>query len=367
MGKISQNTINQIFQRADVLDVVSSFSEIDLKKAGNVYKARSPFQEEKTPSFYVVPHKGIWKDFSSGKGGNAVSFLMEYQKKTYPEALRWLADKYHIEIEEEDVTEEEAGKVTLYEVMKKAHNQFKKCFKDLPEEHPAKLYIKERFSDDQIIKWGIGYAPPGWDFLKKLVIDHGVLDQAISCGLVVKKNEKKVYDFFRDRIMIPIINESGDVISFGGRVYKGRGEALDDAKYMNGGQTPIFDKSSTLFGLQDAIRGIHDQGEAWICEGYTDVMALHDQGLTHVVGSMGTALTELQVRKLSRYTKTICLMFDGDSAGIKAIRRSIPEILKQGLRCFVISLDEGKDPEEFITEFLNPSDQQEEVMEGGAV
>lgn len=361
---ISQRTVDEIYQKEDLLEVVSSFPAIGLKKNGSSWKGLSPFKEEKTPSFYVVPQKNIWKDFASGKGGSgSVSFLMEFEKLSYPQALEWLAGKYHIEIEYEQISddekEENEKKVSLSDIMSAAQRKFKEELFNLPEDHPAKIYIKERFTEDQIIKWGLGYSPNSWDFIKKLAIEKGILNDVITCGLVKKKSEAKVFDFFRDRIMIPIENDRGQVVSFSGRVYKGGDYPEGAPKYINGPETPIFNKSWTLFGMRDAIQAIQKQGEVIVLEGYTDVMALHDHGILNAVGSMGTALTDDHIKKLSRYTQTITLLFDGDEAGQKACERSIPLILKKGLRAFVIKIPEGQDPEEFIMNINESSEEGE--------
>lgn len=347
MGLIKQSTIEQVYQSATVLDVVSQFAEIQLKKTGNTFKARSPFVEEKTPSFFVVPHKDLWKDFSSGKGGKAVEFLMEYKRLSWVEAIEWLCDFYRIEIEREESNEVEEKRISLTEITQAAQRAYQKELFALPDNHPAKIYVKSRFSEDEILSWGLGYAPDSWDFIKAKVIEKGCMNEAEEAGLINRKQER-TFDFFVNRIMIPIRDERGRVVSFGGRVYEGGGFSDKDPKYINGRETAIFSKSKTLFGLKDAIKAIHEKNEVIVMEGYTDVMAFHNEGIMNVVGCLGTALTSEGVAKLMRHTPNITLCFDGDKAGRKALQRSLPEVLSQGGRCFVIQLEDGEDPDSFL-------------------
>jgi DNA primase len=338
-----------VFESVQIEDVIGQF--VKLKKAGADYKGLSPFTSEKTPSFYVVPKKEIWKDFSSGKGGNAISFLMESQGMTYPEAIKWVADKYGIQVEYEDedqVTDKERSKYKLTDILKAAAIKYQEQYRQLPEDHPAKSYINSRFSQDQIIKWQIGYAPDSWDFIKGMAVEKGILSECIDAGLVVKKNEAKQFDFFRNRIMIPILDHRNNVVSFGGRIYPG-GEFTDkDPKYINGRESKVFDKSSALFGMNHAVKSMNQSREAIVMEGYTDVMAFHEAGFSNTVGCMGTALTPKNVSRLKRYVRTITLAFDGDDAGKRAMIKSITEVLKSGLQCKVIEFEKGVDPEDFV-------------------
>lgn len=359
MGYIKDETIQRVFQTATVLDVVEQFGEIQLKKEGRNFRGLSPFSQEKTPSFYVVPSKDLWKDFSSGKGGKALEFLREYKRLDFKEAIEWLADFYNIEVEYEQVDEGfQQKRQNLGDIIKAAHHSYQKALFELPENHPAKIYVNSRFSEDEILGWGLGYAPDSWDFLKSKMVEKGCLSEGIEAGLIAEKNSKQ-FDFFRNRIIIPIRNHRGDVVSFGGRVYEGGGFSDKDPKYMNGKETPLFNKSITLFGLDKAMKAIHEKNEVIVMEGYTDVMAFHNEGIMNVVGCLGTALTEDGVKILKRHSENITLCFDGDSAGFRAAQRSLIEILSQGARCFIIPMDEGDDPDSLIKKLNQPEPEPE--------
>jgi len=358
---ISRNTIDLIYQAAIIEDVVGEF--VALKKSGKSYKGLSPFSSERTPSFYVVPSKGIYKDFSSGKGGNVIDFLMQHQKLTYPEALRWLAQRYQIPIEEEEESDvqkqEKTEREQLSRVVEFANNWFQEQLHETESGQAIGLsYFQERgFRPDTLKTWQLGYAPAGWDHLKKAAEEAGHnLALLVKAGLLkqkeveentdpeAEKKEGRIYDAFRDRVMFTIHSESGKVIAFAGRTLQAD---LKGAKYINSPESELFHKSDVLYGLHLAKNTIIKEDVCYLVEGYTDVISLYQAGITNVVASCGTSLTEGHIKKIIRYTKNITVLFDGDAAGIKASLRSIEMILKQGMNVRVVLFPDGDDPDSY--------------------
>lgn len=345
---IPQHTIDQIFEAAYIEEVVGEF--VHLKKQGATFRGLSPFTNEKTPSFYVIPAKGIYKCFSSGKGGNAVSFLMEYEKMTYPEALRWLAAKYNIEIEEEQKSPEQALAQTEREsiavVMAHAQQYFTDQLMNSEEGKTIALsYFKERgFRDDIIKKFQLGYNPEGWDTFTTASIAAGYEKKWLMAAGLIRDKDGKSYDFFRGRVMFPIRNVSGKVIAFGGRTLKTEKKI---AKYFNSPENVLYNKSKVLYGIYLAKAEMSKLDMAYLVEGYTDVIAMHQAGVENVVASSGTSLTEGQIKLISRYTKNITMLYDGDPAGIRASFRGIDLILQQGLNVKVVLFPDGDDPDSY--------------------
>lgn len=345
---IPQHTIDQIFEAAYIEEVVGEF--VHLKKQGATFRGLSPFTNEKTPSFYVIPAKGIYKCFSSGKGGNAVSFLMEYEKMTYPEALRWLAAKYNIEIEEEQKSPEQALAQTEREsiavVMAHAQQYFTDQLMNSEEGKTIALsYFKERgFRDDIIKKFQLGYNPEGWDTFTTASIAAGYEKKWLMAAGLTRDKDGKSYDFFRGRVMFPIRNVSGKVIAFGGRTLKTEKKI---AKYFNSPENVLYNKSKVLYGIYLAKAEMSKLDMAYLVEGYTDVIAMHQAGVENVVASSGTSLTEGQIKLISRYTKNITMLYDGDPAGIRASFRGIDLILQQGLNVKVVLFPDGDDPDSY--------------------
>ena len=355
---ISRSTIDQIYQTALIEEVVGEF--VHLKKAGKSYKGLSPFCAEKTPSFYVVPSKGIYKDFSSGKGGNVVDFLMQHQKFTYPEALRWLAQRYQIPIEEQEDTEEQKKEKSEREQLSIAVEFAQKWFQNqLHETDNGKAiglsYFQERgFREDTIQTWQLGYAPDGWEHLKNAAQKAGYdLQYFVKAGLLKEKEqeestdpekEKRQYDAFRDRVMFPIHSESGKIIAFAGRTMQAD---LKGAKYINSPESELFHKSDILYGMHLAKNQIIKDDLCYLVEGYTDVISMYQAGVHNVVASCGTSLTESHIKKIARYSKNITVLFDGDAAGIKASLRSIEMILKQGMNIRIVLFPDGDDPDSY--------------------
>jgi len=355
---ISRNTIDKIFSSIRVEDVISDF--VVLKKSGSNFKGLSPFVDEKSPSFMVSPAKQIWKDFSSGKGGNAVSFLMELENYTYPEALRFLAKKYNIEIEEDqqelskEYIEEKQKSESLYQVSEFANTYFKNQLNDTDEGKNIGLsYFKERgFSQKTIDKFQLGYSPKQKNAFTEFALSNAYKKEILEqSGLSIFKNSEGIeienggVDRFRERVMFPIFSYSGRILGFGGRILR---SDIKTAKYLNSPESEIYHKSKVLYGLFQSKKEIIKLDECLLVEGYTDVISLHQNGIENVVSSSGTSLTEDQIRLIKRLTKNITILFDGDSAGIKASFRGIDMILSQDMNVKVLLFPEGQDPDSFV-------------------
>ena len=345
---ISRSTIDRVFESARVEEVIGEF--VQLKKAGSNFKGLSPFTDEKSPSFMVSPVKQIWKDFSTGKGGNAVSFLMEHEHYSYPEALKWLARKYNIEIEETEQTDEQKAQLNERESMFLVSNFAKEYFHDLmlnslKGKAIGLSYFKERgFTDETIKKFDLGYCKDEWDNFTKAALDKGYdLKYLAATGLTIVK-EKKQFDRFKGRVMIPIHSMSGRILGFGGRILTSDKKA---AKYLNSPESDIYHKSKILYGIYQAKKEIAKQDNCFLVEGYTDVISFNQSGVENVVASSGTALTADQIRLVSRLTKNITVLFDGDAAGIRASLRGIDLILEQGMNVKVVQFPDGEDPDSF--------------------
>jgi DNA primase len=345
---IDRDTIDRIFDTADIVEVISDF--VSLKRSGQNFKGLSPFSNEKTPSFLVSPAKGIYKDFSSGKGGNVVGFLMEHEKLTYPEALRYLAKKYNIEITEQEPTPEELQqrneRESLLIISGWAQKYFTNILQNTPEGQSVGMaYFRERgFHDDIIRKFQLGYSPEQKDALTNEALKEGYkLDYLVKTGLTIQKDDYKA-DRFRGRIIFPIHGLTGNVNGFGGRILKS-----DDkmAKYLNSPESDIYQKSRILYGLYHAKQAIVKQEKCFLVEGYTDVLGLHQAGIENVVSSSGTALTTEQIRLIKRFTSNVTIIYDGDEAGIKASLRGIDMVLEEGLNIKVVPLPDGEDPDSY--------------------
>jgi len=345
---ISRITIDNVFESARVEEVIGDF--VQLKKSGSNFKGLSPFTDERSPSFMVSPVKQIWKDFSSGKGGNVVAFLMEHEHFTYPEAIKYLARKYGIEIEETEQSneqkEEANQKESLYLVSEFAKTYF--C-NTLHLTEPGKAiglsYFKERgFTDDTIKKFELGYSLDQWDAFTSEAIKKGYkLDYLEKSGLSIVKEEKQ-FDRFKGRVMFPILSMSGRTLGFGGRILVNDKKA---AKYVNSPESDIYHKSQVLYGIFLAKQSIAKEDNCYLVEGYTDVIQFHQTGIHNVVSSSGTALTSEQIRLVNRLTKNITLLFDGDAAGLRASLRGVDLILEQGMNVRICAFPEGEDPDSF--------------------
>ena len=345
---ISRSTIDQVYETARLEEVIGEY--VTLKKSGANFKGLSPFSQERTPSFMVSPVKQIWKDFSSGKGGNVIAFLMEHEHFTYPEAIRYLAKKYNIEIEETEESPEEKQikdtKESMFLVAQYAAGFFEK---NLWETEAGKsiglTYFKERgFKDETLKKFALGYSPDSYDALSKQAQKDGYkLEFLEKTGLVIV-NENRQVDRFRGRVIFPIRSMSGRVQGFGGRILS---QNTKTAKYLNSPESEIYHKSKTLYGIYESKQTIAKDNVCYLVEGYTDVIQMHQSGITNVVSSSGTALTVDQIRMINRLTSDIVVLFDGDAAGLRASLRGIDLILEQGMNVKVCSFPEGEDPDSF--------------------
>ena len=345
---ISRSTIDKVFETARVEEVIGDF--VQLKRAGSNLKGLSPFSDERSPSFMVSPVKQIWKDFSSGKGGNALSFIMEHEHFTYPEAIRYLAKKYNIEIEEtvQNAEEKEAAseRESMYLVSEFAKDYFSNIlWKSEQGKAIGHSYFKERgFTDETIKKFQLGFSPDVWDAFTQEALGKGYkLDYLDKVGLTIVK-EDKVFDRFKGRVMFPILSMSGRVLGFGGRILTNDKKA---AKYLNSPESEIYHKSKVLYGIFHAKQAIAKQDNCFLVEGYTDVIQMHQSGIENVVASSGTALTPDQIRLINRLTNNITVLFDGDAAGLRASLRGIDLILEAGMNVKVCSFPDGDDPDSF--------------------
>lgn len=345
---IPKETIEKIFDTAIIEEVVGDF--VHLKKRGVNYLGNCPFHDEKTPSFTVSPAKGIYKCFGCGKGGNSVNFIMDHEQLTYPEALKYLANKYNIEVEEEELTPEQKQKQTsresLYIVMSAARDYFSQQLFETDEGKSVGLsYFKQRgFTPETLQKFELGYNPSKWDAFTSYALENGYqLEYLEEAGLAKVKGEK-TFDFFNGRVMFPIHNLTGKVIGFGGRTLKNDKKI---AKYFNSPENEIYNKSKVLYGIYFAKKSIVQEDNCYLVEGYTDVISLSQAGFENVVASSGTSLTTDQIKLIKRYTPNITILYDGDFAGIKASFRGIDMILKEGMNVRVVLFPEGEDPDSY--------------------
>lgn len=349
MSRIPEHIIDQILQTARIEEVIGEF--VQLKRSGSNLKGLSPFTDERTASFMVSPAKQIFKCFSSGKGGTAVSFLMEKEHFSYPEALRWLAQKYNIEIPQQDeLTAEELALVnerdSLYIINEFAKTHFASNLWDTDEGKSIGLsYFEERgFKKEIISKFQLGYCLNAGSDLTKVALEKGFKFEYLEKVGLSKESDSRRFDFFRGRVIFPIHSISGRVLGFGGRVLQADKKV---AKYFNSPESPVYNKSEILYGLFFGKNEIIKRDNCFLCEGYTDVISLHQAGIENVVSSSGTALTREQIKLISRYTKNIVILFDGDAAGIKASFRGIDLILEEGLNVKIVLFPQGEDPDSF--------------------
>ena len=345
---ISRSTIDNVFETALVEEVIGDF--VALKKSGSNYKGLSPFVNEKTPSFIVSPSKQIWKDFSSGKGGNVISFLMEHEHFSYPEAIRYLANKYGIEIIEDEKSNEEIEianeKESLFIVSEYAKTYFQRMLTTSEEGKALALtYFKERgFTDETIAEFGLGYSPDQWQAFTDDALAKGYsLEYLDKAGLTVVKDGKQ-FDRFKGRVMFPILSMSGRVLGFGGRILSNDKKT---AKYLNSPESEIYHKSKVLYGISHAKQEIAKKDNCYLVEGYTDVIQMYQKGVKNVVSSSGTALTPDQIRLINRLSKNITMLYDGDAAGIRASFRGVDLILEAGMNVRICPLPQDEDPDSF--------------------
>lgn len=347
---INQDTINKIMDTARIEEVVGDF--VALKKRGTSLIGNCPFHNEKTPSFNVSVTKGIYKCFGCGKGGDAVHFIMDHEKYSYPEALKYLANKYHIEVEETVQSpqniEAQNARESLYIVSEYAAGYFSNELWTGNDGRAIGLsYFKERgFREDILKKFQVGYSPDIWDALIQHAVAAGHKEEYLEkTGLAIRNDKGKLYDRFRGRVMFPIHNFTGRVIGFGGRTLK---SDKNVPKYVNSPESDIYHKSNVLYGLYHAKKAVREFDNCYLVEGYADVLAVHQAGIENVVASSGTSLTTEQIRLIGRFTQNVTILYDGDAAGIKASLRGLDMILEEGLNVKVVLFPDGHDPDSYM-------------------
>ena len=352
---ISQDTIASILDSARVEEVVGDY--VTLKKRGVNLIGNCPFHDEKSPSFTVSSTKGIYKCFGCGKAGNSVNFMMDHEQMTYPEALRYLANKYNIEIEEKEQSPEQMQAQSSRESLQIVNSYAQKFFSNqlLNSDEGKSIalsYFKERgYSIETIEKFHLGYNPSKWDSFTSSAIKEGYKEEYLLKAGLTKGEPSKRFDFFKGRVMFPIHNITGRVIAFGGRILTNDKKT---AKYFNSPETELYNKSKVLYGLYFAKKDIVKLDNCLLVEGYTDVISMHQRGIENVVSSSGTSLTADQIKLIKRYTPNITILFDGDVAGIKASFRGIDMILKEGLNVKVVLFPDGEDPDSFAKKMSKP-------------
>jgi len=350
---ISSKTIDEVFEVAIIEDVISEF--VVLKKSGANYKGLSPFSNEKTPSFMVSPSKRIWKDFSSGKGGNVVSFLMEHEKYSYPEAIKYLAKKYNIEIEETQLDsssdiDKELKESTMLLIEFSSKFFIDRLHKSEHGKSQALAYLKDRgFTDEIINKFELGFAPHFKQELSNLTLQKGFKKEIIKkSGLFLERDNSALIDRFSGRLIFPIYNLLGRKVGFGGRILNNDKKT---AKYINSPETSVYQKSKLLYGLNFSKSDIIKKNQCYLVEGYTDLISLYQKGIQNVVASSGTAITVDQVRLIKRFTDNVSFIFDSDEAGQKATYRGVDLFLSEGMFANIILLPEGFDPDSFAKKY----------------
>jgi len=348
-GLISQNTIQQILSRIDIIDIVGAF--VKLKKRGTNYLGLCPFHNEKTPSFTVSPSKEIYKCFGCGRSGNSIGFLMEHEKYSYVEALRWLAAKYNVEIEETEISPEVKQQQlvadSLYIINQFAQKYFQEALFNTEEGQAVALsYLKERgFREEIIKKFQLGYHPDTRDGFTKAATAAQFNPELLQKAGLISIRDGHTYDNYRERIIFPVHNQSGKVLGFGARIIKNNDKA---PKYINTPENEIYVKSKILYGSYFARQAIDKADECLLVEGYTDVISLHQAGIENVVASGGTSLTPDQLRLIKKYTNNLTIVYDGDSAGIKAALRGLDLALEESLNVKLVLIPDKEDPDSYV-------------------
>lgn len=348
---IDKQTIDKIMDAADIVDVISEF--VNLRRAGASYKGLCPFHDDHTPSFSVSPSRGVYKCFTCGKAGNVVQFVMDYEQLSYPDALRWLARRYHIEIKEREQTSEEKREESERESMLIVNEWASKWFSDILDRDVdgraiGMQYFRSRgFRDDIIKKFHLGFAPSGRDRMTKAALAAGYKeDFLVATGLTVRRDDGTLYDRFAGRAMFPWFSVSGKVVAFGGRVLDARTKGVAQ-KYVNSPDSAVYHKERELYGLYQAKKQIAKEDSVYMVEGYTDVISMQQAGIENVVANSGTALSVHQIRLLHRFTNNIVLLYDGDEAGVHAALRGTDMLLAEGMNVKVLLLPDGNDPDSF--------------------
>ncbi|MBQ9363042.1 MAG: DNA primase [Bacteroidaceae bacterium] len=348
---LDQTTIDRIIDAANIVDVVSEY--VSLRRAGANYKGLCPFHDDKTPSFHVSPAKGICKCFACGEGGNAVHFIMKIEQLSYIEALKWLAKKYGIEVEDKEITPEQRQQLNEREAMFNINEWASQYYHDILKNDIdgrtiGLAYFRQRgFRDDIIEKFRLGFSLDQWEALSKEAKHKGYnREYLVKTGLCYKKDDGKIIDRYRGRVMFPWFNVSGKIVAFGGRVLDTRTKGVSQ-KYINSPESDIYTKGRELYGIFQAKKQITKEDRVYMVEGYTDVISMHQCGIENVVANSGTALSPAQIRLLHRYTNNITLLYDGDEAGIKAALRGTDMLLAEGMNVKILLLPDGDDPDSF--------------------
>lgn len=351
---IAQETIQQVFDRLDIVEVLQPF--VELKRSGSSYKGLSPFVQEKTPSFMVSQAKQIFKCFSSGKGGTAVTFLMEHKGLTYPEAIEHIANQYNITVQRTEVKEADKPAQdhlqTLQRVLQAAQNNYRQNLWAQEADHPAmqELVARRQLTKDSIVQWGLGFAPDEWRWLTDKVLDKGYFGYCQELGLTNHKNGNN-YDIMRGRITFPIHDHRDRLVGMAGRLI-----IEGSPKYLNSPDTKLYKKDRVLYGLNHAAQAIRKAGFAYITEGYFDVLSMHQAGAENTVATCGTALTPGHLALLKRYCNHIVLLYDGDAAGLRATEKALIAATAANFKAEVVTLPDGKDPDDLARELISQSD-----------
>lgn len=347
---IKQESVQEVMQRIDIVEVIGNF--LSLKKRGANYLALCPFHNEKTPSFNVNPARGVFKCFGCGQGGDAISFIREYEKFSFVEAIRWLAQYYQIELEEQEYTEEQQENRAIEESLR-AINEFANQYfqNNLWESEEGKVvagqYFQNRgFTTETIKKFDLGYALDEWELFYKKALEAGFKEELLEQAGLIRKRETKIYDTYRGRIIFPIKSSTGSVLGFGARILNENAKA---PKYINSPESKLYVKNRVLYGMYEGRRAIGQQDNCYLVEGYTDVISMHQAGIENVVASSGTSLTLGQIRLIKQITQNLTLLYDGDEAGITASARALDIALEEGLRVQIVPLGKGQDPDSFIS------------------
>jgi DNA primase len=352
MSLIKKESIDKVFDSMDIVEILQDFME--LKPKGSNFMAKSPFKEEKTPSFSVSKTKQIFKCFSTGKGGNAITFLIEAKNMSFVEAIQYVAEKYHIALEyedddqSEDRKEKQEQRKRLDKIMAAAVRKYASHFQSLPDTHPAKfeVYQKRMLTDDEVIQWQIGYCPKG-SLVRQELLQNGLMEEGRKLSLI-SDNERSTSDFYQNRIIFPIQDSLGKYIGLAGRTLEQR---PDVAKFFNPKDSDIYLKSKTWYGLNFAAKSIKKQGFVYMAEGYNDVIACHKFGVTNVISSCGTSITDDQIKILHRFTNAVVFLFDNDNdpanPGLKRSLDQIDAFVKKGFDVRICLLPPGQDPDSF--------------------
>lgn len=353
---ITQTTIDEVRHAADIFDVVRE--TVSLKRSGAGYIGLCPFHDEKTGSFNVSQTRQMYKCFGCGKGGDVFRFVMDTQRKTFYEAIEYLAAKYNITVQldkaqKEESQEKKDEKLQMLELVSFAQKKYEDLLTSLPDDAPAVQYLAQRgYTREKCKTWSIGVAPDEWKFLTTPIINMGRHTPAVQCGIINTSNGN-TYDFLRHRITIPIHDNNGKLLGHAGRIIPGA-DSEKQSKYLNPKESPIYSKSKIWYGLWQAQRAIKELECAYITEGYMDVQSLHDAGVCNAVASCGTEIHDNQLKLLKRYTEHACILYDGDTAGQNKSLKQVDAFLKHGFKVSIITLPEAQDPDEYVRNFFNP-------------